>query len=87
MSVSPQRGAVGFVLDQIVVEDGDALRTDEVFIRFAEALARSRFSSPSCAVVGPRRLDSAVLARPKVFGIVPPPRTATFPTSAVGRSG
>jgi glycosyltransferase involved in cell wall biosynthesis len=43
MSERSHRGAVGLVLDQIVVDDGRALTTDEVFVRFVEALARSRF--------------------------------------------
>jgi glycosyltransferase involved in cell wall biosynthesis len=80
MSVSPQRGAVGFVLDQIVVESEDAFRTDEVFIRFAEALARSRFSRAElcCRLVRDGSTPPYVLDR-KVFGIVPLPEYRDVP--------
>jgi glycosyltransferase involved in cell wall biosynthesis len=80
MSVSPQRGAVGFVLDQIVVEAGGVFRTDEVFIRFAEALARSRFSRAElcCRLVRDESKPPYVLDR-EIFGIVPLPEYRDVP--------
>jgi glycosyltransferase involved in cell wall biosynthesis len=80
MSLSPNRGAVGLVLDQIVVEAGGVLRTDEVFIRFAEALARSRFSRAElcCRLVRDESTPPYVLDR-EVFGIVPLPEYRDVP--------
>jgi len=80
MIVTPQRGAVGFVLDQIVVEAGDVFRTDEVFIRFAEALARSRFTRAElcCRLVRDGSNPPYVLDR-KIFDVVPLPEYRDVP--------
>ncbi len=80
MSVSPQRGAVGFVLDQIVVEADGVFRTDEVFVRFVESLARSRFvrAELCCRLVRDLSTPPYVLD-PEVFEIVPLPEYRDVP--------
>jgi len=74
MSVTPEGGAVGLVLDQIVVEAGGVMRTDEVFVRFVEALARSRFTRAElcCRLVHDASTPPYALDR-AVFEIVPLP--------------
>jgi len=80
MSVTPKGGAVGLVLDQIVVEDGGVLRTDEVFVRFVEALARSRFTRAElcCRLVHDASAPPYLLDR-GVFEIVPLPSYRDVP--------
>jgi len=80
MNVTPQCGAVGLVLDQIVVEDAGVLRTDEVFVRFVEALARSRFTRAElcCRLVRGASTAPYVLDR-EVFSIVPLPSYRDVP--------
>ena len=80
MSVTRQRGAVGLVLDQIVVEAGGVVRTDEVFVRFVEALARSRFTRAElcCRLVRDISTPPYVLDR-EIFEIVPLPEYRDVP--------
>lgn len=74
MSATPTARAVGLVLDQVVADIGGVRTTDEVFVRFVEAFARSRFDRAElcCRVVRdgpalPYPLD------PGVFDVVPLP--------------
>jgi len=80
MSVTPQGGAVGLVLDQIVVEAAGVLRTDEVFVRFVEALASSRFTRAElcCRLVQGDSNAPYILDR-KIFEIVPLPSYRDVP--------
>jgi len=73
-------GAVGLVLDQIVVDNGGALTTDEVFVRFVEALSRSRFDRAElcCRLVRDATSLPYVLDR-DVFEIVPLPEYRDVP--------
>lgn len=80
MSVEPKRGSVGLVLDQIVAESGGVRTTDEVFVRFAEAFARSRFDRAElcCRLVRDGSRLPYVLD-PEVFEIVPLPEYRDVP--------